>query len=401
MYLTMKDQDIEKWNTIPLTDYVETMSQGYCDECGENIPQEHGLLGFWCSEHGGIKQGEKKCLDCGEPLKLNLGYFLMNGTITQYRKPYLLCGCDDDLWLTFARDADRSMSKGENNSLICTVKGFKWVHSLRNTLYIGKMWKEKLVKIPKQHLSELSQPEAEIYLLEDHLNSKIGDTRQSAWYSKLIADAIELGVNIETLQMLLSQAVSPYWGYMNWSIQNSVRQIIEHNPTFFYQLIPQKFETSSIAIRRILGGESDNTSITIYTFNEKFTQCNTVENKINDYTQKSKRFRTKVINKCIAHCDAVEYEFRETNSHQDFIIASAFENIQNLCDLYNDYVLDSIGTLSSVQNLDIEVPYKITYGSLVKLNYEAKRQLIELLSDLDKQVTNIYSSRVASVEGYN
>lgn len=52
-----------------------------------------------------------------------------------------------------------------------------------------------------------------------------------------------------------------------------------------------------------------------------------------------------------------------------------------------------------IQNLDIEAPYKITYGSLVNLSFEVKRQLIELLWDTDKQLTSIYDSRGASVEG--
>ena len=38
MYLEFEDQHINNWTTIPLTDYIETMSQGYCAECREMIP---------------------------------------------------------------------------------------------------------------------------------------------------------------------------------------------------------------------------------------------------------------------------------------------------------------------------------------------------------------------------
>ena len=344
MYLEIKDQDIENWTTIPVTDYIETVLQGYCDQCREMIPQEDEFPGFWCPEHGEIKQAEEKCPDCGEPLKLNLGYYLIDRKITQHRKPYLLCGCNN-LWLTFIRDADRSMSRGKDNVPIgVTLEGYRWVHNIRSTQFIWDIRKEKLVKIPKQPPSKLSQ--AKICPLEDYLKSKLKDDRQSTWYSKLLADAIELGVNIETLHPLLCQAVSSYWGYLNWPIKNSVREIIEHNPTNFYELISQKFETNSIGIRRILGGESDyksgkrykSPSITIYTFNETFTQCNTVKDKIKDYTQKYEQFQTSVINKCIAHCDAAEYESRKTSSHQDFIIDIAHESIRDLCDIYNDYM---------------------------------------------------------------
>ena len=395
MYLEIIERDIENWTTIPVTDYIETVLQGDCDQCGEMIPQEHGFPGFRCPEHGEIKQAEEKCPDCEEALKLNLGYYLIDGKITQHRKPYLLCGCNNNLWLTFIRDTARSMSKGENNVPIVTLEGYKWVHNMRRTQFIWDIRKEKLVKISKQHLRKLSR--AKICPVEDYLKFRIKDDRQSTWYNKLLADTIELGVNIETLHPLLCQAVSSYWGYLNWPIKNSVREIIEHNPTNFYELISQKFETNSIGIRRILGGETDyksgkrykSPSLTIYTFNEEFTLCNTVKDKIKKYTQKYKQFHTNIINKCIAHCDAAEYESRKTSSHQDFIINIAHENIRDLCDIYNDHVLDSIEILNRVQNLDIELPYKITYGSLVNLNYEARQKLIELLSDPDKQVTRI------------
>ena len=40
MYLEIeiKDRDIESWTTIPVTDYIETVLQGDCDQCGEMIP---------------------------------------------------------------------------------------------------------------------------------------------------------------------------------------------------------------------------------------------------------------------------------------------------------------------------------------------------------------------------
>ena len=397
MNLEIKDQDIENYTSIPLTDYVETMSQGYCDQCGENILQEHGKPVFWCPEHGEIGRAEEKCPDCQEPLKFNLGYYLIDGQITQHRKPYLLCSCENELWLTFKQTTD-SITREENDREITTLVGIKWVHNMRSSQLISDIWKEKLIKIPKQHPSKLCQ--TEIYLLEDHLESKIRDIRQRIWYNKILVDAIELGVNIETLHPLLCQQYGSYIRYLNWPIENSVRQIIEHNPTNFNELISQKFETSIIAIRRILGGESDyklgkrykSPSITIYTFNEKFTQCNAVRNKIDDYTQNREQFHTTVINKSIAHCDEKEYKSRKTSSHQDIVTSIAHENITDLCDIYNDYVLDSIETLNTIQNLNIKLPYKITFGSIVQLNYEAERKLIELLWDTDKQVTRIRES---------
>ena len=288
MYFEIKDHDLENYTTIPVKDYVETRSQGYCDQCGDNIPQEHGETFFWCPEHGEIGRAEEKCTDCQEPLNFNFGFYIIDGKITQHRKPYLLCGCDNELWLTFNERIDCSQSKRENNIPIAIIEGMKWVHWVRSTQLIWDIWEEKLVKISKQHLSELSP--AKICLLEDHLQSKIEDDRQRIWYNKILVDAIELGVNIETLHPLLCQQHGSYIRYGNWPIGNSVQQIIAHNPTNFNDFISQKFETSIIAIRRILGGESEyksgkrykNTNITIYTFNEKFTQCDVVRNKITD-----------------------------------------------------------------------------------------------------------------------
>ena len=402
MDLEIKDQNIENYTTISVKDYIETILQGFCDQCGKNIPQEHGLEGvFWCPEHHEIKQAEVKCSDCHSSLKPDLDYYLINKEISQHRKAYLLCDCSNrynELWFTFYQISDTSITEGDDSIAVMDFHGHKWTHDMQNPYLISEGSEGKLIKIPKRHPSKLIPDE--IYLLGEYLKSKVSHTRQQMWYNKLLTDTIELGVKIETLHPLLCQQHGSYIRPLNLPLQNSIRQIIEHNPTYFYELISQNFETISIAIRRILGGKGDydsgkknNTpSITIYTFNKEFTQCKNVEKGIDNYTKKHKNFHRKIINKAIAHCDEAEYKSRKTNNHQDFMISVARDHTKDLCNIYNDYILNSIEALNKAQNLDIKLPYKITYSSLVGLSSEARQKLTSLLWNTDQILTRTRAS---------
>ena len=140
--LDIKEKDIENYTNIPLTDYIETIQQGYCEQCKKNIPQEHGLAFFHCPEHGQIKQAEEKCPDCGGYLKQDIDYYLINGIISQHRKQHLLCNCNNHLWLTFFKKTDSYFTIGEDNipeSL--TVEGWKWNHNMQNALLINNTQK--------------------------------------------------------------------------------------------------------------------------------------------------------------------------------------------------------------------------------------------------------------------
>ena len=397
MMLNIKDKNIEEYTNISIADYIETIQQGYCKQCGENIPQEDDLspFHFRCPEHGQIEQAEGKCPDCGEPLKLDFDYYLIDGRMSQHRKQHLLCGCDNRVWLTFYRRTDSYFTTEKDNIPIAlTVVGHKWVHDMRNAQLINKITNGKLVRISTEALSGLSQ--ANICFLDGYLKSEIGNGQRERnpyrWYYKILSDTIELGVNIETLHLLLCQTFASHAGYMNWSIKNSIQEIVQYNPTKFRELISRKFETSCVASRRILAGQNDSRSITIYSFNKKFIQLDKIENRISDYADKYENFSKKIITKCISHCDINEYESRDIRSHEDFMINVASENTESLCKIYNDYILKSIGDLNTAQNLKIKLPYSITYGSISNLSSEARQRLIEILRDTDSEITRMKES---------
>ena len=37
--LDIKEKDIENYTNIPLTDYIETIQQGYCEQCKKTFPK--------------------------------------------------------------------------------------------------------------------------------------------------------------------------------------------------------------------------------------------------------------------------------------------------------------------------------------------------------------------------
>ena len=394
MVLDIKDKNIEEYTNIPIADYIETIQQGYCKQCQENIPQEDEFS-LRCPKHGQIEQAEAKCPDCREPLKLDFDYYLIDGRMSQHRKQYLLCSCNNRLWLTFHKTTDSFFTTGKDNiPITLTAVGHKWVHDMRNTQLINKIRNEKLVKISKEDMSGLSQ--SNICFLDDYLKSEIGNGQKERnryrWYYKILSDTIELGVNIETLHLLLCQTFASHAGYMNWPIKNSIQEIVQYNPTKFRELISRKFETSYIAVRRILDRESKIRSITIHSFNKKFIQLNEIDNRISDYKDKYEDLWKKIMNKCIGHCDIKEYESRDIRSHEDFMISIAFENTKSLCEIYNDYILKSIEDLNTAQNLKIKLPDSITYGSISNLSSEAQQRLIEILRDTDKEITRMKES---------
>ena len=251
-----------------------------------------------------------------------------------------------------------------------------------------------MVKISKGDLPGLSQ--SNICFLDDYLKSEIGNGQKERnryrWYYKILSDTIELGVNIETLHLLLGQTFASHAGYMNWPIKNSIQEIVQYNPTKFRELISRKFETSCMAVRRILAGRNDDRSVTIYFFNKKYIQLDEIENRISDYPNEYENFSKKIITKCISHCDINEYESRDIRSHEDFMINIAFENTKSLCEIYNDYILKSIEDLNTAQNLKIKLPDSITYGAISNLSSEAQQRLIEILRDTDKEITRMKES---------
>ena len=170
-----------------------------------------------------IRPSPSKCPDCCSPFQFKSEYFLIDETISQYKKQHLICNCNDYLWINFNKVPEEH----------------KWIHDLQYPYLFpyddySDLLESILVKIPIKDISILSET---FSFLEDYFNSEIGNGKHKTppykWYYKIVSDAIELGLKIETLPLLLCKTFASNHVCMNWTIKNTIQEIVQYNPSKF------------------------------------------------------------------------------------------------------------------------------------------------------------------------